>query len=167
MMAGFIPGRAGRGASELDLAEHKSWQNYLATVLRMSTLLNRELTDSHQLSLADVRLLDLLEHAPTGSVQMGNLAGTLASLPSRLTRQIKRLEDRGLVLREVSPHDRRCVMATITDMGRTLVERAMITYSNVVRTHFLGPLTSPQIAATAGTCRQIGESLKPSGGREP
>lgn len=82
-MAGFVPGRSVRGASELDLAEHKSWHNYLATVLRMSTLLNRELTDSHELSLADVRLLDLLEHAPARSVQMGDLADALAALPSR------------------------------------------------------------------------------------
>jgi len=162
-MAGFVPGRSGRGATELDLAQHKSWHNYLGTVLRMSTLLNRELTDCHQLSLADVRLLDLLEHSPTGSVQMGNLAEALASLPSRLTRQIKRLEDRGLVLREVSPHDRRCVVATIIDVGRTLVGQAMITYANAVRVHFLAPLTRPQVAAMGVACRQIGDALKHPG----
>jgi len=163
-MAGFIPGRTARTVPELDLAEHKSWQNYLATVLRMSTLLNRELTDAHQLSLADVQLLDLLDHAPVGSVQMGELAEALAALPSRLTRQIKRLEERGLVLREVSPHDRRCVVAAITDVGRTLLEQAMITYANAVRTHFLGQLTRPQMTAMATSCRQIGEALKWTGG---
>lgn len=162
-MAGFIPGRTARGAAELDLAEHKSWQHYLATVLRMTTVLNRQLLDAHQLSLADVQLLDLLDSSPGGSVQMGNLADALRLLPSRLTRQIKRLEDRGLVRRETSPHDRRCVVATITDMGRTLVEQALITYANEVRTHFLGQLTRPQVAAMATTCRQIGEVLRPSG----
>lgn len=44
-MAGFLPGRTARGVTELDLAEHKSWQHYLETVLRMTTLLNRELTE--------------------------------------------------------------------------------------------------------------------------
>lgn len=159
-MAGLIPGRIGRGAPELDLAEHKSWQNYLATVLRMTTELNRQLTDAHQLSLADVHLLDLLDTSPAGSIAMGELAEAMASPPSRLTRQIRRLEVRGLVLRTVNPHDRRRVVATITDKGRTLVEEAMITYANEVRTHFLGPLTRPQIAAIAASCRQIGDALK-------
>jgi len=54
-MAGFLPGRTGRGAPDLDIAEQKSWQNYLATVLRMTTLLNRELTDAHRLTLAEPR----------------------------------------------------------------------------------------------------------------
>lgn len=162
-MAGFIPGRTGRDTPGLDLAEHKSWQNYVATVLRMTTVLNRQLLDAHQLSLADVQLLEVLDNSAAGSVQMGDLSAALALLPSRLTRQIKRLEDRGLVLRAVSPHDRRCVVATITAMGRTLVGQAMITYANGVRTHFLGPLTRPQVAAMATACRQIGDALKRSG----
>jgi len=143
----------------LDRAEHKSWQNYLATVLRMTVLLNRQLTDTHRLSLADVQLLDLLDHARDGGMQMGDLADASATPSSWLTRHIKRLEDRGLVGREVSPHDRRCVLVTLTGLGRTVVEQAMITYANSVRTHFLGPLTRPQIAAMATTCRQIREAM--------
>lgn len=160
-MAGFLPCRT--GVPKLDLAEHKSWQHYLATVLHMTTLLNRELLDAHQLSLADLQLLDLLDTSPAGSVQMGELAEALVSPPSRLTRQIKKLEERGLVQRTLDPHDRRRVMATITATGKTLLEQALITYTNAVRTHFLGPLTRPQIAAMATTCRQIGDGLKGPG----
>lgn len=162
-MAGFIPGRNGRDAPELDLAEHKSWQNYLATTLRMNTVLNRQLLDSHQLSLADVQLLDLLDRAVSGGIQMGALAHALTSLPSRLTRQIRRLELQELVLRTANPHDRRCVVVTITAMGRVLLEQAMMTYSNAVRTQFLGQLTRPQIAAMATACGQIGDALKRTG----
>lgn len=160
MMAGFIPGRINGETPELDLAQQKSMQNYLTTVLRMNLVLNRQLTDEHQVSLADVHLLDVLNNAPDGSVQMGELADALATPPSRLTRQVRRLENQGLVLRTVSPHDRRRVVATITEPGRTLVDQAMITYAQAVRTHFLGPLTRPQIAAMANTCRQISDGLK-------
>lgn len=155
-------GQYNGGESELDLAQQKSWHNYLTTVLRMSTLLNRRLTDAHGLSLDDVRLLSLLANAPEGSVQMGELAEALPSLPSRLTRQVRRLEEEELVERTTSPHDRRRVIATITQTGRTLVEQAMITYADGVQTHFLGPLTRPQIAAMGTTCRQISDALKPS-----
>ncbi len=168
-MDSFASTRSTGGVPELSLAEQKSWQHYLSTVLHMTTLLNRQLSNVHQLSLADVQLLDLLGNAPTGSIQMGELAAALPSLPSRLTRQVRRLESAGLVERTVSPHDRRRVLAAITESGRSLVEEAMITYANEVRTHFLGPLTRPQITAVATTCKQIGDALKrprrsPAGG---
>ena len=159
-MDGFISGPIDGAATELSLAEQKSWQNYLAAVLHMNAALNRQLSTTHQLSLADVQLLDLLGNAPSGSIPMGELAIALMSLPSRLTRQVRRLEGEGLVERTVSPHDRRRVLAVITETGRTLMDEAMITYANEVRTHFLGPLTRPQITAVATTCRQIGDGLK-------
>ncbi|UVO12345.1 MarR family transcriptional regulator [Mycobacterium sp. SVM_VP21] len=162
-MAGFVPGRAARSEPGLDLAEQKSWQNYLATVLRMTTVLNRQLTDLHQLTLADVQLLEILGDAASGSVRMGDLAGALALLPSRLTRQVRRLEVRGLVLRAVNPQDRRCVVVTITDMGRNLLGQAMVTYANAVRVYFLAPLSRPQVGVMAVSCRQIGDALKRRG----
>lgn len=162
-MAGFIPGRiVGGSTPELDLAEQKSWQNYLATTLRMNAVLNRELADTHELSLADVQLLALLDGGPVEGLQMGDLADALPSPPSRLTRQIRRLEGRGLVTRAASPQDRRRVLASITEAGRTLVEQALITYESAVRTHFLGPLTRPQITAMAASCLQISDGLKDS-----
>ncbi|WP_235653835.1 MarR family winged helix-turn-helix transcriptional regulator [Mycolicibacter icosiumassiliensis] len=126
----------------------------------MSTLLNRELLDAHQLSLTDVQLLDLLANSPGGTVQLAELADAVALLPSRLTRHIRRLQERGLLARMMDPQDRRRVVAVITEAGKTLVEQALITYANTVRTHFLGPLTHPQIAAVATTCRHIGDGLK-------
>lgn len=161
-MVGFIPDRPRGGDPGLDLAEQKSWQNYVAAVLRMTTLLNRQLTEAHELSLIDVQLLALLGDAPAGSLPMGHLVTALPSLPSRLTRQIRRLEDQGLVKRTVIPHDRRRVVATLTDEGRTTVEQAMITYADSVRTHFLGPLTRSQITAVANSCQRISDSLKNS-----
>ena len=119
---------AGRTASEmpgLDIAEQKSWQNFLDSTLRLYATLNRRLTETHQLSLVDVRVA---RHArttpPTGRVRMGDLAEALASLPSRLTRQIRRLEAQGLVRREASPDDRRGVVAAITDDGRAISRQA-------------------------------------------
>ncbi|MFL0182181.1 MarR family winged helix-turn-helix transcriptional regulator [Mycobacterium sp. SMC-15] len=159
-MGGIVPSRVGGGAPELDFAERKSWDNYLNAVLRVTMMLNRQLDDSHQLSLIDVQLLAHLDSSPAGGVQMGVLAGALASTPSRLTRQIRRLEDQGLVERTVSPSDRRRVLATITSFGRTSVERAMITYAASVRSHFFGVLTRPQIASMAESCGQINRALR-------
>jgi DNA-binding MarR family transcriptional regulator len=161
-MAALIAGRTASEMPGLDIAEQKSWQNFLDSTLRLCAALNRQLTDAHQLSLFDVRVLDILDNSPTGCARMGDLAEALASLPSRLTRQIHRLEGQGLVCRKASQDDRRGVVATITDDGRAAVRRAMVTYSEGVRTYFLGQLSRSQISAMGENCRRISAALRSS-----
>ena len=146
----------------LDLAEMRTWQNFLEAALRMSATLNRGLVDSHELTLVDVRLLDMLDRSATGAARMGDLAEGLMSLPSRVTRQIRRLESQGLVRREASPDDGRGVLAAITDEGRLAIKRAMVTYSQCVKVHFLTHLSRPQVAALGENCRRINAGLKVS-----
>jgi len=159
-MAAPIAGRTAGEMPGLDIAEQKSWQHFLDSTLRLYSTLNRRLTDAHQLSLFDVRVLDILDYAPTGCARMGDLAEALPSLPSRLTRQIRRLEGQGLVRREASQDDRRGVVAAITDAGRAAARQAMVTYAQGVRTYFLGQLSRTQIAAMGESCRRISAAVK-------
>ena len=117
-MEGMIAGRTASDMPGLDIAEQRSWQNFLDSALRMYATLNRSLVDAHHLTLNDVRLLDILDKSATGSARMGDLADGLMSLPSRVTRQIRRLELQGLVRRGASPDDGRGVLASITEEGR-------------------------------------------------
>jgi DNA-binding MarR family transcriptional regulator len=159
-MGGLIAGRTANEMPGLDIAEQKSWQNFLDSALRLYATLNRGLLDAHHLSLFDVRVLDMLDNAPSGCARMGDLAEALPSLPSRLTRQIGRLEVQGLVRRETSRDDRRGVVAAITDDGRAAARQAMDTYAQGVRTYFVGQLSRPQIAALGENCRRITAALK-------
>lgn len=159
-MEGIIAGRTASDMPGLDIAEQRSWQNFLDSALRLYATLNRSLVEAHHLTLNDVRLLDILDRSPTGAERMGDLADGLMSLPSRVTRQIRRLETQGWVARSSSPEDGRGVLATITDEGRTMVREAMVTYGDAVRLHFLGRLSRPQIAAMGENCRRISVGLK-------
>jgi DNA-binding MarR family transcriptional regulator len=161
-MAALIAGRTASEMPGLDIAEQKSWQNFLDSTLRLYSTLNRRLTDAHQLSLFDVRVLDILDNTPSGCARMGDLAEALPSLPSRLTRQIRRLEAQGLVLRKASQDDGRGVVAVITDDGRAAARQAMVTYAKTVRTYFLGQLSRSQVAAMGENCRRISAALKVS-----
>lgn len=152
-------GRTDGDLPGLDVAEERSWQTFLETALRLYGTLNRKLAEQHKLTLVDVRLLEILENSDSGSARMGDLAERLLSLPSRVTRQIRRLEDAGLVLREASPEDGRGVLASITDAGRAAVAAAMTTYSDGIREHFLRPLTRAQVAAIGENCRRISIAL--------
>ncbi len=159
-MEGTIAGRTASDMPGLDIAEQRSWQNFLDSALRLYATLNRSLVEEHHLTLNDVRLLDVLDKSTTGSARMGDLADELMSLPSRVTRQIRRLEAQGMVRRGASPDDGRGVLATITDDGRSAVRKAMETYGQGVRDHFLGRLSRPQIAAMGENCRRISTGLK-------
>ena len=162
-MEGLLAGRTPSDMPGLDLGEMRSWQNFLEAALRMSATLNRGLVETHNLTLIDVRLLDILCKSPNGSARMGDLADGLMSLPSRVTRQIRRLEAQGFVRREASPDDGRGVLATITDPGRHAVTKAMITYSECVKLHFVSQLSRPQVAALGENCRRINAGLKLAG----
>ena len=144
----------------MDIAEERSWQNFLEASLRLYGTLNKKLSEQHKLSLVDVRLLEILSRSDTGSARMGDLAEQLLSLPSRVTRQIRRLEAAGLVEREASPDDGRGVLAGITERGRALVDESLATYGEAVREYFLGPLTRPQMSALGENCRRISADLK-------
>ena len=147
----------------LDAAELNAWENFLDAALRIYGSLNRTLSEGHKLTLVDVRLLDILDKSDSGATRMGDLAEKLLSLPSRVTRQIRRLEDAGLVQREASPEDGRGVLASITDQGRDVVAAAMVTYSEAVRQRFLAPLSKPQISSMGENCRRLSAAAKASG----
>jgi DNA-binding MarR family transcriptional regulator len=159
-MGEMIEGRTASWMPGLDYAEQRSWQNYLDSALGVYAALNRSLVSAHQLTLNDVRLLDVLERAPNGSARMGDLADELMSLPSRVTRQINRLEAHNLARRHSSPDDGRGVLACITEEGREVLAEAMVTYGQGVRAHFLKKLSRPQVAALGESCRRIGAALK-------
>lgn len=159
-MEGIIAGRTAGDMPGLDIAEQRCWQNFLDSALRLYATLNRTLVDTHHLTLNDARLLDILDKSATGSARMGDLADGLMSLPSRVTRQIRRLEQQGLVRRGASPDDGRGVLASITEDGQTAVREAMTTYSEGVRAHFLDRLSRPQVAAMGENCRRISVALK-------
>ena len=162
-MGGTMGGGTSSAMPGLDVAEQGAWENFLDSGLRLYGSLNRTLSESHKLTLVDVRLLAILDKSETGSTRMGDLAEQLLSLPSRVTRQIRRLEDARLVQREASPVDGRGVLASITDEGRDVLAAAIVTYAEAVRERFIAPLTRPQIAAMGENCRRLSAAVKDSG----
>lgn len=147
----------------LEPAEASAWESFIDATLRVYGSLNRTLSEQHRLTLLDVRLLEILCASASGSARMGDLADQLVSLPSRVTRQIRRLEDAGLVHREASPEDGRGVLATVTDRGREAFSTAIVTYAEAVRQRFVAPLTRAQVSSVGENCRRISTSLKSNG----
>lgn len=55
---------------------------------------------------------------------MGKMGKRLMVHPASVTNAIRKLERRGFVQRHMSPDDRRVVLATVTEQGRTIAHNA-------------------------------------------
>ena len=101
----------------------------LATALRISvSRLARRLRVERQAeglaSLSDTQLAALAVLDTHAAMTPGELAEHEKVQPPSMTRVIAVLEERGLVMRAPHPTDRRQVVLTVTEDGRTLVSQA-------------------------------------------
>jgi len=119
--------------------------------------MNRLIHDDHQLSVIDLRVLDILHKSVDGSARMGDLAEALAASRRQMTKRIDRLGERDLVRRAPDPQDRRGVVAILTDDGRSIVEQARISYGRGVARYLLGPLSTRQVETVAENCWRISQ----------
>lgn len=76
------------------------------------------------LTFSRFEALALLHFSRRGSLPMGKIGERLQVHRASVTNTITRLERDGLVARVPSGHDRRTVLAQITDAGRRVVEEA-------------------------------------------
>jgi DNA-binding MarR family transcriptional regulator len=93
----------------------------IGAFLRIAALvetMSGELWQSHQLTLTQARLLRVIQERP---VAAGRLASKLGLSAASLTRVLERLEERGLLERQVDQTDRRRVTVCITAGGRDTV----------------------------------------------
>jgi DNA-binding MarR family transcriptional regulator len=96
-----------------------------------------ELAAQHDLSIVQMRLLGVLrDRRPTMNV-LGRHLGLDKSSISGL---VDRAERRGLVIRTISPDDRRAFHVSITDAGRLLVERVAAAFAERIET-LVAPLS--------------------------
>src|SRR5262245_953385 len=100
------------------------WASYQRMRLRLSERLNRELAQATGLSEADFEILVALTETPDDSVRALALRCGLEWEKSRLSHQLRRMEQRGLLTREDCAEDNRGTIIRVTDEGRRLAEEA-------------------------------------------
>jgi MarR family transcriptional repressor of emrRAB len=91
---------------------------------RMKDLSNAALR-KYDLVDASYMVLAVLYGSDNETSTASNLGEACMEKPANLTRVCNDLESQGLITRGNRPGDRRCVMITLTDAGRKLVEQVM------------------------------------------
>jgi DNA-binding MarR family transcriptional regulator len=143
----------------LDQAEMAAWRSYVVATLRLRQRLHRELTEQHDVSLTDYEVLVCLEMQDSYRMRMSELAVLMGSTKSRLSHQVGRLEDAGLVRRGRDPEDKRGVITELTDEGLALLATAAPTHVEGVREHLIDLLSPQEQATIAAAFERVLEHL--------
>lgn len=133
----------------------------------------REGRRADELSLAHYRMLSCLLDADR--LPAGRLAAAADLTPASTTQALDVLEKRGMVQRERDPHDRRVVVASLTEEGRRLTAERRIAFRGLWE-EILGDLEAQELATGTKILGRIGlfmeeltarKSLFSQQGRDP
>jgi DNA-binding MarR family transcriptional regulator len=129
----------------LNAREQTVWRGYLTMTGRLQAAMNRQLQQECGLSLADYDVLVALEEAP--GCRMNDLGEHLGWEQSRVSHQLRRMRDRGLVDRHNADDDRRAAVIELTEHGRTALATAAPAHVELVRTVVFEGMTAAQLRA--------------------
>jgi len=139
----------------LDAPEERAWRAYRRMFTLLDSRLGSELTEATGLSWADYTVLSNLVEVEDRRWRLTALAEYMGWSQSRLSHQVKRMEQRGLVLREQVPGDARGAHVVLSRIGLRAIAAATPTHLSGVRRHFVDLLTRDQLATLA----EIGETV--------
>jgi DNA-binding MarR family transcriptional regulator len=105
--------------------ELESWLSVVRLMIWLPWSIDQQLQHDSNLAMVEYQVLAMLSESPQRRMRMSSLADVTNASLSRLSRVVKRLEDRGLVRREPDATDGRFTHAILTDNGlQTLVDAA-------------------------------------------
>jgi len=147
--------------------EHRAaWRTYFETSLRLETRIDENLRTEAGLSLIDYHVLLLLSEAPGRRMRMGELATRMVFSSSRLTYQIKAMEQRGWVLRRSSSEDKRVNHAVLTATGLDVLRAAGTCHVNTIQSLFTDDLDDDELRMLARVFDRLRERLEHSAARD-
>jgi DNA-binding MarR family transcriptional regulator len=143
--------------------EQVSWRAFLSSSMLLQDRLNRELSSAHGLTMADYEILVRLSEADQRRMRMTELAQVTLSSKSRLSHQITRMENAGLVRRQECDLDRRGFFAVLTDDGWQRLVEAAPTHVRGVREHLVDQLSPVQFHDLGRSCALVADHLQTGG----
>lgn len=147
-MSLFIPYHPGMKDLSPWLAQDEitTWLAWLRVGTEVPAALGRRLQAESGLSLQDFDVLIQLADVPDGSLRISALAEAVHWERSRLSHHVKRMETRGLVIRQEAAEDARGSVVSLTKAGQRALENALPAHMDAVREYFFGELSARELA---------------------
>jgi len=144
----------------LDEREQRAWRGLIRMQAQLDAHLRRSLVRDSGLSDADYDVLVHLSEAPEDRLRIFELVRALQWEKSRLSHQLRRMEQRGLLERSECPTDGRGAFVSLTPEGRAAIEAAAPRHVAEVRRHFVDVLTPEQLDVLGDIAEAVLESLQ-------
>jgi DNA-binding MarR family transcriptional regulator len=147
----------------LDAREQRAWRTFLEVRRGLLAEINRQLIRDAGLSGADYELLVPLSEAPERRMRPRDLGRKVDWDRSRLSHQIRRMQERGLVVREECCTDGRGAFVVLTDRGREAIESAAPDHVRTVRRFFLDLLQPGEVETLISIYERMLDRLRHQG----
>jgi DNA-binding MarR family transcriptional regulator len=125
--------------------ELSAWLKLAGVMLKLNPTLDSQLQRDSDLTHFDYLCLAMLSEHESRTLPMSQLASRVNSSLSRLSHVIKKLEDRGFVVRTPCAESRRVTMATLTDDGYDVLVKAAPGHVETVRGLVFDGLTATDV----------------------
>lgn len=151
----------------LTSAEYRAWIGYRRMRARLELQLARDLATDSGLSGPDYDVLSTVSDAAGRRMRLSDLAARMLWSKSRLSHQITRMQQRGLVSREKCAEDGRGSFVGLTRAGWQAIQAAAPPHVASVREHFIDLLTAGEIDTLAAISEKVLRHLAGVGESRP
>ena len=125
--------------------DSKAWRAFHRIGTSLLPHLSRQITKHSGITGAEYVVLLSLYEATNPRVSVNKLAQGLGWQISRLSHQVSRMENAGVLKKTKSPEDSRCYEVSLTAKGRNIVESAIPLQSKEINHCFSEVLTKAQM----------------------
>lgn len=127
----------------------------LETNARLSRRLGAALEEECGLPLAWFEVLLQLRRSPEGRLRMREIAEGAVYSTGGTTRLVDRIEEAGLVTRQLCPNDRRAIHVAITDAGNARLDEALRAHVGHLETGMAERLSAPERATLTSLLEKL------------
>lgn len=140
--------------------DSKAWRSFHKIGTSLLPHLGRQVTNHSGISGAEYVVLVALSELAAPSVNLNRLATGLGWEISRMSHQISRMNDAGLVKKTVNVKDSRCFDVSITAKGKRIAEEAIPLQSKEINHCFSDVLTQAQMKSLIEISEAISNHMK-------
>ncbi|WBW59395.1 MarR family winged helix-turn-helix transcriptional regulator [Klebsiella electrica] len=138
--------------------------DFHGALLDIISVMNQPVRDEQLLQAADVQIDQILfpllvAIGRCGPVGVVELADSLGRDYTTVSRQVKKLEAQGLALKQPNAHDRRISEVTLSERGKTLIERIAVARTRLIN-QVLAEWAEEEVAALFRLTRKYADSLQ-------
>ncbi|MFD7506123.1 MarR family winged helix-turn-helix transcriptional regulator [Streptomyces sp. NPDC059850] len=152
------------GTRWLSDEEQRAWRTHLDVSRLLTYQLERDL-QPFGLTMNDYEILVNLSESEEHRMRMSDLASATLQSKSRLSHQITRMENAGLVRRENCESDRRGLYAVLTEHGWDTMRKVAPHHVESVRKHFIDLLSPADLESLYGSLVPVADHLRVQRGR--